>query len=632
MMCLPGIFGCIDRRGQAIPQEIAVEMANSMKHEDWYVDEWTLDTCLIGVVELEFLHKNPSFAQTEDKELIGVSRGSVYNKGELSEKYGFESNSYLTNDTRFLLDLYKKENLDFAKHINGSFSVAIYDQRKNRLVIANDRHGFCPIFYSLNNQRFVFASEAKAVLRDPMTNTSINKSAIPEFFTFSCLLGDKSFFKNVKVMMPATVLVYDRTADKVKGRKYWDFTIPEYKATSLDDLLKEFKRLMKRSVECMVQDRKDIGVFLSGGLDSRVVAAFASRTDANVVTFTFGAKNCLAQRIAKQVADRLEIENVFYEIPSDFIADYAGKIVYNGDGLLRIRECHYIALLEQVRRRVSTVLIGTFGESLFGYNIKKKLLDLEKRARDAKINGVRNYIFKECIRGLPLSEYPNAFCDDFGEKMASKLRESFLDAFDSIVLSKDIGSVANLVDYWDYKVREAVARGFTLQYMNWYLETRHPFLYNDLMDFFAFRLPVSLRLNEKFLQKALNYCFPSLSDIPLEHHEVAPDSPPLEVFLGRVKHFAKNKIRRAVERLSNGRLILEPTDYRDYSNWLRTGSKAYMENILLAPKTLDRGFFKRDYIRDIVKEHMTAKKNHDQLICDMINFELMNRIFFEAEK
>ena len=627
---MPGIFGCIDRSGNRVPEKMAIEMANSLKHEDSYVGEWILDSCLLGTVELEFLHNNLNLVTTEEKSLIGVSRGNVYNKRELSEKLGIGCISSSPNDTQFLLELYKKKGLDFAKYLNGLFSVGIYDRGKDRVVVANDRYAHYPMFYSLNSKRFVFASEAKAILKDPLVIPRMNKIAIPEFFSFSCLLGDKSFFKNVKMMMPATTLVYDGAADRVRIRQYWDFAIPREKATSVDDLLKEFKKLMKRAVELMVQDRKEVGVFLSGGLDSRIVTAFASRTDANVITFTFGVKNCLAQKIGKEVADRLGIENVFYEIPPDFVANHAEKIVYKGDGLVRIRESHYIALLDKVRRRVSTVLIGTFGESLFGYNIKKELLGLERRARAAKIEEVTDYIFGNCLRGLPLSEYHDAFCDDFGKKAMSKLKNSFRKTLNSIVMNKNIDSVQDMVDYWDYKVREAGVRGLSVQYMNWYLETRHPFLDNELVDFFAFRLPARLRLGEKFLQMAVNYCFPSLCDIPLERHGVPPDSPPLKVFVGRIKLFAKRRTRIAMERLSRGRLILKPVDYRDYGNWLRTGSKAYVEEILLNPKTLERGYFRQNYIKRIVEEHMMAKRNHDQLICDLINFELMNRIFFDV--
>ena len=136
---------------------------------------------------------------------------------------------------------------------------------------------------------------------------------------------------------------------------------------------------MKKAVERRVQNKKKVGVFLSGGLDSRIVAAFASEICENVITFTFGIENCPDRKIAEQVAERLGIENLFYEIPSDFIAKYSERIVSEGDGLIRIRDCHFIALLEKVRRLVDTVLLGTFGGELFGSKITKTLQNLKRK-------------------------------------------------------------------------------------------------------------------------------------------------------------------------------------------------------------------------------------------------------------
>jgi len=204
--------------------------------------------------------------------------------------------------------------------------------------------------------------------------------------------------------------------------------------------------------------------------------------------------------------------------------------------------------------------------------------------------------------------------------------------FSQTVDQIDFDSAVDIAAYWSYRNHEPRYIFLNVQYMNWYLETRHPFLDNDLVDFFAFGLPPKLRIDKMFLQKAVNYCFPSLSGIPLEHEGVPPDSHPLRFFLGAVKHFLKRKSRKTIERLSHGKYsIFKPLDYRQYDNWLRTGSKTYVLKVLLNSRTLERGYFKRDYLQRIMKEHMTAKKNHNQMICDLINLELMSRIFFDVK-
>lgn len=629
---MPGIFGCIDRSGDPVPEEIAIEMANSLKHEDWYSSSWILDSCLLGAVELETV-RGRNILDEEKTFLMGVSTGHIYNKDELTNRFDIQCDSSFLNDVGFIMQLYKKLGYGFTKYLNGLFVVALYDKEKDRIIVANDRYGFYPVFYSLSDRRFVFASEAKTIFKEPTIVPRINKSAIPEFFSFHHLIGDKTFFMQVKCLRPATILSYDRSKDQVNTRQYWDFDIKQrkkHKTRNLNILLESFRKLMTKAVERTVQDKKEIGILLSGGLDSRVIASFASKIDVDVITFTFGARNCPQQAIARRVAEELGLKNVFYEIPSDFIANFAAKVVYQGDGLIRIRDCHFIAFLERIREIVDTVLMGTLGGDLFGYNVDA-LFNYVRRRRDFKwqsLHEVREYILKHAIRGLPLEMYHKVFYKDFYVNAKQMLLANFDKEFNQIMENKRINTAIDLVDYWDYRVLEQRYIFQAFQFVNWYVETRHPFLDNDLVDFFAFRLPPQLQLGKRFLKKAMNYCFPALRRIPLEQG-ASPDASQIEVLTSRMKIFAHRKVKRMLEYVSKGKISIRPSDYREYGKWLRTDSRDYVLHLLLSSQALKRGYFERDFIQKLLNENMIAKKDHDELICDLINFELMNRIFLE---
>jgi asparagine synthase (glutamine-hydrolysing) len=607
-------------------------MAGSLKHENTYVSSWVLGPCLLGAVELRSIC-GPNILDDAEMMLTGVSRGHICNKDELSRRFGVKLESSFLNDVRSIMQLYKKLGYGFAKYINGLFLVALYDQEKDTVLVANDRYGFYPMFYFLGDKRFVFASEVKPILKEPTFAQRIDRSAVSEFFSFSQLIGDATFFEQIKWLGPATILVYDRLKDQVLMQQYWDFSVERYKehrAADLDVLLKSYKKLMMKAVERAVQDKKEIGVFLSGGLDSRHVAAFASETDVDVVTFTFGARNCPQRGIAKRVAEELGLENVFYEISSDFISNFAAKIVYQGDGLIRIRDCHCITVLERISKIVDTVLMGTLGESLFGYNADALFQYIKKRANYnwKSLNSVKEYIFNHANRGLPLDMYSEAFAEDFHVQAKEMLLTNFEKEFNRILRNKRFNTALDLVNYWDYRVTEQRYIFQTFQFINWYVETRHPFLDNDLVDYFAFRLPIQLQLGERFLKKALNYCFPAMGKIPLESG-ARPEAGQIRVIMGQMKRFAHRKVKEILELASKGKLSIRPPDYRNYGQWLRTGSRDYALSLLLSSEALNRGFFKREFIEKLLFEHMTAKKDHDAIICDLINFELMNRMFFE---
>lgn len=633
---MPGIFGCVERNGGIVSERMRAEMANSLKHEDWYETESIVDSCLLGAVELDFLGNRNNPLYDERTSLIGVSKGVIYNKQELGREYGIEPAASCTDDTKFVVELYKKLGTRFLELLNGLFVLAIYDKEKDRVILANDRFGYYPLFYSLTSERFTFASEAKTILKDPAITPRIDKTAIPEFFAFSFLLNDKTFFMDVKKMRPAQILTYDRRKDQLLVNRYWDFTLKKYDPTKpLGSYLREFNKLMMNAVERRVKDCEQIGLFLSGGLDSRIIAAFASQTKTPVITYTFGVKGCEEQEIASKVAERLGLDNIFCEIPSNFIAEYARKVVYRGDGLIRVRDCHFISYLEQISRRVQTILMGTFGGDLSCRpegRLSDRLMRLKERRKI--IDHLFDYYSSVVSGVLPTGTQEKAFSDSFFTEIAGKTEKNFVQTFDEIPFS----SPSDIGDYWEYRNREPRYIFQASQHINWYLETRHPYMDNDLVDFFAFRFPVSMRRREilgitfedTFLQQALIQKFPSLSDITW--HGFSPNSSPLKVLTVEGSRFIRKRIARFIEKFSRTKTNLTPIDFRGYGEWLRTGSKRFTLKLLMNSETMTQPYFKDSFIRETIEDHMGYRADHEQLICDLINFELMNRIFFDGAK
>lgn len=633
---MPGIFGCLPRKGKTVADRLAIQMAKCMKHEKSYVSEYISGHCVLGAVELGFLHAGNSLLWRDDSSTEAVSRGSIFNKKELGVRFNIESSSSCLNDTKFVAEMYAKRGLEFAEPFNGLFLAAIYDKRKDTMVVVNDRYGYFPVYYSLTGENLIFASEIKALLEDKTLVPRIEKTAIPEFFAFSFILGDKTFFENVKMLPPACMLIFDRGKDKVSVQRYWDFSPKRYdQKKPLGTYLKEFNLFMRRAIERRIADRDKIGLFLSGGLDSRVIAAFASQTKAEIVTFTFGVEGCEEQTIASEVSERLGLENVFLAIPADFIADYAEKIVYKGDGMIRIRDCHFISLLDQVRRKVSTVLLGTFGGDLSGRpegRLSEKFVNLKTREEVIK-HLMKMYSSVVNNSPLPFKQHSTAFSEVFFKETRGKAQADFARTFDEIKFT----APADIGDYWEYRDREPRYIFLASQHINWYLETRHPFMDNDLVEFFAFRFPPELRRREAFgimfedtfLQRALSMEFPSLSDLPW--HGIPPDSSILRVMLAQGSRYARKRLARLLEKSLKKKVALTSVDFRGYDEWLRTSSKKFMIDLLLDEKTLKRPYFRREFIKEVVDDHLNHRQNHDQLICDLINFELMNRMFFEQE-
>jgi len=551
-------------------------MEKSMKHEISYQSKiFYKGSSFLGVVDLETVFENDRLMEELDGNVCAVF-GKVYDIRELGQT---------TAD--IFLSLYKSENpdsiLDSMRRLNGSFCFTIYDEDKGKIIVGNDRYGSRNVFYTLNSDRLIFSSEIKSILKDPLIHPKLNVDAIGEFFTFSYLLGNKTFFEGINLLPPASILLYDSDGDKVKITPYWDFEFYQRRKPggSLDYYFKRFEELMERAVERRMRDKDKIGVFLSGGLDSRLIAGFAKkiadRTNKELISFTFGTKGCWQEKIAKQVADKLGIDNRFYEIPSDFIARYADEIIYKGDGCIRIRDTHFISLLRKVRLEVDTVLVGAFCDTVFGAHLHKEILRISNKG---ELIGylLSRYTVKQIAEHLP-----KIFSQKLRNDLERKVKKNFVETAKILPCH----SYSEIAHYWDLRQRGR-----------------------------RYILPLS------------NYI--TLAEIPWEQTGFPPDTQGPSLLLSKLRRRAGSEMKRFIERISGGNILFQNLDYRGYTYWLRTGSREYVERSLL--ENADQNIFNQEYVRKIMDDHMNCRKDHNQLICDLLNMKLLVDKFCEKEK
>jgi asparagine synthase (glutamine-hydrolysing) len=615
---MPGIFGCISRGGSRLPRELNEDMEKSMKHESLYQSKISYrGSSLLGVVDLETVFENDQLMEESDGNVCVVI-GKVYDKRELG---------HTTAD--IFLSLYKSENpdsiRDSMRQLNGSFAFAIYDENKGKMIIGNDRYGSKNVFYTINSDRLTFSSEIKSILKDPLIHPKLNVDAVGEFFTFSYLLGNKTFFEGINLLPPASILLYDSDGDKVQTRPYWDFKFYQRRkpGESLDYYLKRFDELMERAVERRMRDKDKIGVFLSGGLDSRLIAGFAKkiadRTNKELISFTFGTKGGWQEKIAGQVADKLGIDNSFYEIPSDFIARYADEIVYRGDGHIRIRDAHFISLLRKVRLEVGTVLVGAFCDTVFGGHLHKEILRISNK------DELIGYLLSKYTVKQIAEHVPKITSQKFRNDLERKVKKNFVETVKSIPFH----SYSEIAHYWDLVQR---GRRYILPlstYINWCLDSRDPYLDNEVVEF-AINLPLELKIEKKFIHKASKRLFPSLAEIPWEQTGVPPDTQGPSLLLSKLRRRAGSEMKRFIERISGGNILFQNLDYQGYSYWLRTGSRRYVERSLL--EKADQSILNQEYVKKILYDHMSCWKDHNQLICDLLNMKLFVDKFWKKEK
>lgn len=283
--------------------------------------------------------------------------GEIYGFLDIKEElnYKFQSNS----DTEVILALYKEYGYELFDKLKGMFAFGMYDSRDDSLLLARDRFGEKPLYYTFGeNGEFIFASEIKAILATNLVKPKVSKEALKGYLNYLYINPNETIYENIYTLKPATYLVYKNNEIEVK--EYYKY--PKTEDISIEDAIEVFKIKFEKSVSNQLIADVEVGAFLSGGLDSSSVVAVAKKYKPNLKTFSFGFEGAKSElSYAKEIADKyntdhyelyakdvdiadmlLEMTNVYDEpfgdssnIPTYLISKLARehlKVILTGDG------------------------------------------------------------------------------------------------------------------------------------------------------------------------------------------------------------------------------------------------------------------------------------------------------------
>jgi len=248
-----------------------------------------------------------------------VYNGEVYNFKDIREElqehgYIFESDS----DTEVILKAYHKWGIEAVDKFNGMFAIAIYDKTVNKLVLIRDRSGIKPLYYYENDEIFLFGSELKSFHENDMFEKKIDFDALAQYFHYGYIPQPYSIFKQTKKLLSGHYLEYDLKNKKSTLKKYWDvkdfYNLPK-KDISYEDAKEELEELLISSFNYRMVSDVPVGVFLSGGYDSSVVASILQKSSQHKIkTFSIGfhEEGYNEAHHAKKVAKHLGTEHTEY--------------------------------------------------------------------------------------------------------------------------------------------------------------------------------------------------------------------------------------------------------------------------------------------------------------------------------
>jgi asparagine synthase (glutamine-hydrolysing) len=311
----------------------------------------------------------------EDGSVTVVQNGEIYNYRELREELRAKGHRFRTSgDTEVLAHLYEDRGPRFAEALRGMFAIAVWDARRRRLVLARDRFGIKPLYYRRSAETLSFASELKALLRQPDFSREIDPEAVDAFLAFSFVPAPLSIFLEARKLEPGSVLVWEAGRADVAIERYAHprpVRADEVRREGDDELAVELLERLRDSVRAHLIADVPVGVLLSGGIDSCMLAALASEAEGRVSTFTIGfdEREFDERALARLLAERYATDHHELLVRPDAIELLPALGATFDEPFADSSAIPTFLVSQLARRHVKVALSGEGGDEFFGgYN------------------------------------------------------------------------------------------------------------------------------------------------------------------------------------------------------------------------------------------------------------------------
>ena len=378
-------FAGVYKFGNQINLEQAVirEMVAVLSHrgpdgEGFYYNRHVhLGHCRLSIIDLE---GGSQPLGNEDGTIQVVFNGEIFNHIELRRQLEDRGHRFSTHsDTEVLVHLYEDHGNDLCRYLNGQFAFAIWDSRSNSVLLARDRIGILPLFYSEFNGNLVFSSEIKGLFRFPGIEKAPDPHGLHEIYTLWATIPPRTVFKNICELQPGSILT--ASASGIKTATYWQIQFPDmdsFVTRERSELLEELYEHMSRSVRLRLRSDVPVGTYLSGGLDSSVITKIArDLTGESLHSFSirFADPSYDESSMQQEVSRFLSTRHHSVLIEENTVAHNYEKMIYHGERpVWRSAPGPMMTLSSLVRERgLKVILTGEGSDEIFGgYNIFKE--------------------------------------------------------------------------------------------------------------------------------------------------------------------------------------------------------------------------------------------------------------------
>jgi asparagine synthase (glutamine-hydrolysing) len=582
----------------------------------------------------------------EDGSIWISYNGEIYNFPSLrSELQGFGHQFRSHTDSEVLLHGYEQWGIDLLKRLNGMFALALLDtrERPGRLLLARDRFGIKPLYYTRIGDRLVFASEIKSMLVLPEVRREIDLDSLHRYLAFLWVPGPETMFKHISKLPPAHYMQWRDGQFSI--RPYWDLRFEPETAIDERELAGRLRHILARSVERQMISDVPLGVFLSGGLDSSTIAALAARASSeplNTYTIAYRSQDSDLEQSDEDAAAAREVSRHLHSNHHEIVVapDVAGllpQIVWHLDEpVADAAAISTFLICSAAGSQIKVLLSGQGGDEIFaGYRLytmarlSNILHRLPKALRNGPATSVLDFIprIKDCIPGvrpgLVLASH---------RYLSKLLASAELEKKERFVFGRSYYTDAQQIDLYTQDARSSLASSVA--------GDRHFAYFNDVQ--YAGFLNQMLYVDVKTFLPELNLTYSDkLSSaasvevrVPLLDNEIVD-------FMARVPEELKVRgfrtkylMRKSVQDLLPPRVLQRRKAGfgAPIRAWIRRDLREFVEDLLSSKNIQQRGYFDPQRVRRLVADDREGRADNSYRIWALLTLEVWHRTFMDTFK
>jgi asparagine synthase (glutamine-hydrolysing) len=571
----------------------------------------------LSIIDLSTGHQP---IHNEDRSVWIVFNGEIYNYRELRRELEAAGHRFYTNtDTEVIVHAYEQWGKEAIARLRGMFGLAIWNTQTRALLVARDRIGIKPMHYATVNGRLYFGSELKSLLQAPDLPRDLDPDALDHYLSFLYTPRDGSIFKHVRKLPPGHLLTWQD--GRIAIDKYWEIPANETFTGSEADAVGQLRAVLTDAVRSHLISDVPLGAFLSGGIDSSLVVGLMSEVSgARVKTFSIGFDEPEFDELepARRVAEHFGTEHHEFVVKPDGVGILDSLVSHFDEPFADSSAIPTWYVSEMARRHVTVVLSGDGGDELFGgydrYVPHPRVVAFDRYSpralrRVAAIaaarlpHGVRGKNFLRHVGRDEQGRYLDAIrffgADEKPALLTADLQRAIESPDPETRLARHFGRFSQLpwssqmmrFDAETYLPEDVLTKVDRMS-MAHSIESRVPLLDNEVIAF-ASALPASLKIKNGRRKHVLK--------------EVAATLLPADILNRRKQGFGV-----------------------PLGTWFRGNLRELFADTLLSPQSLQRGYFQPAFVRQIVDEHVSGKRDHTLRLWQLVVFETWHEQYVDA--